>query len=387
MRRKFLLVAFVLTLTTALAAVGFGQSDVVASAAGDKYVVSAKAGGVNFVEGAVMIVRKNGRSGQLLKGDRVEVGDRVVTGENGRAEILLNPGSYVRLDRSTAFQFNTTSLDNLQLRLDNGTAMFEVYAANEFRVVVNVPKAKYTLIETGVYKVEASAGGDSQVAVYKGKAMVGNVAGGEIKGGRTATVADGKLSVAKFDRDNAGEIENWSRSRSKELAKISSRIKRDALRPTLINSFYGRGWSMYDSFGLWVYDPFYGMNCFLPFGFGWSSPYGFGFGRDIWYYNLPWYIYNAPPPVRPTVPGNPQTPDAGTISRPSTRLNPNSNAGSVSRPQQPAAAISRPYQKMGGSAPVRIRPDGGSPMTTSRPGPVYVPVAPAINPGAKSRGQ
>ena len=60
-------------------------------AADDRFVISAKAGGVNFVEGAVGVVRKIGTSGHLIKGETLEIGDRVSTGADGKAEILLNP--------------------------------------------------------------------------------------------------------------------------------------------------------------------------------------------------------------------------------------------------------------------------------------------------------
>ena len=137
------LFSFAAAAVVAVFAVGaYGQSDAAISAAGDKYVISAKAGGVNFVEGSVLVVKQNGRTGKLSKGDRVEVGDRVVTGSDGRVELLMNPGSFVRLDHNSAFRFKTTSLEDLQLLLENGSAMFEVYAANNFRVVVNGPKAK-----------------------------------------------------------------------------------------------------------------------------------------------------------------------------------------------------------------------------------------------------
>ena len=378
------LFSFAAAAVVAVFAVGaYGQSDAATSAAGDKYVISAKAGGVNFVEGSVMIVKQNGRTGKLLKGDRVEVGDRVVTGSDGRVELLMNPGSFVRLDHNSAFRFKTTSLEDLQLLLENGSAMFEVYAANNFRVVVNVPKAKYTLLDTGVYRVDASAQGDSQLRVFRGKAHVGNVAGGEVKAGRSASITSGGLSIAKFDRDEKGSLENWSRSRAKELAKITSNLRRDSVRPMLISSFYGRGWNMYDSFGLWIWDPFYRTHCFMPFGYGWSSPYGFGFGRSLWYFDLPWYIYQNQPAPQP----GPTQPNPGVIARPNTpsAVAPGSpNAGTISRPSTPA------YVKFGGS-------DRPSPMNTgrgdiSRPSaPIYAPApmpAPAPPSAAtKSRGQ
>src|SRR5690242_6239037 len=89
------------------------QSGAVAAAAGDKYVISAKAGGVNFVSGDVGLVRQSGSSGRLLKGDRMEIGDRVSTGTEGKAEVLLNPGSYLRLGPLSAAEFISTDLDDL----------------------------------------------------------------------------------------------------------------------------------------------------------------------------------------------------------------------------------------------------------------------------------
>jgi len=113
----------------------------VASAVGDMYVVSAKAGGVNFIEGKVAIARKNAKSGLLLKGDNVEIGERVLTGENGKAEILLTPGSFLRLNKNSSFQFISTELEDLKLVLTHGSAIMEVFADEQYVVTVRTPKA------------------------------------------------------------------------------------------------------------------------------------------------------------------------------------------------------------------------------------------------------
>src|SRR5688500_15986988 len=130
---------------TSLCMVVHAQDETLSAAAGDKYVISAKAGGVNFVEGAVGVVRKSGKSGVLIKGDVLNVGDRVSTGTDGRAEILLNPGSFLRIGGNSAFEFKTTMLDDLRLSIDRGSAILEVFAAEEFKVAVNTPRAKYLL--------------------------------------------------------------------------------------------------------------------------------------------------------------------------------------------------------------------------------------------------
>lgn len=271
------------------------QGDALGAAAGDRYVISAKAGGVNYVSGSVAIIRTAGKSGLLLKGDKVEVGDRISTGADGRAEILLNPGSYLRLGPLSAFEFKTTDLDDLQIALDSGSAMFEVFATEDFAVTVRTPQTEFKLIDSGVYRIDARADGTGKIAVWKGKAQVGDDENARVKSGREAVMVGAQASINKFDRDEKDELEQWSKDRAKELAKITDDLQRDDVRTALMRSYLGRRWNMYDSFGLWVWDPFRRMNCFLPFGWGWGSPYGYGFGHSIWYYNLPPVVYNPPP--------------------------------------------------------------------------------------------
>ena len=144
------------------------ERELAVAAAGDKYVISAKAGGVNYVEGAVAVVRKAGTSGYLMRRDEIQIGDRVSTGADGKAEILLNPGSYLRVGPNTAFEFISTSLDDVRIRVDSGSAIFEVYAADEFSVAVITPKTMFDLIESGVYRIDVLTQG--QVGSRFGKA-------------------------------------------------------------------------------------------------------------------------------------------------------------------------------------------------------------------------
>jgi len=281
--------ALFLTVTT-LAFSALAQKETI-GAAGDKYVISAKAGGVNFVEGTVSVVRSPGKSGSLLKGDRLAIADRVSTGSDGRAEILLNPGSYLRLGVDSEFEFRTTSLDDLRLRLNAGSAMLEVFADEEFTVTIETPKTKFNLVDSGIYRVDVSEAGEGKIAVWKGRATVGDSQNAVVKGGREGSFAGDEVAIAKFDRDDKDALELWSKGRAKELAKISNKLKSDNLRSSLMGSYLDRRWNMYSSFGLWVFDPFWRSYCFLPFGNSWSSPYGYGFGQNIWYYNLPIRIY------------------------------------------------------------------------------------------------
>jgi hypothetical protein len=274
------------------------NSNQTVSSTKDLYVISAKAGGVNFIEGEVSVAGKNKKGGYLLKGDSVLVGDKVSTGANGKAEILLNPGSYVRLAENSSFEFLTTSLDDLQLKLNGGSAMFEVIADDEFKIIVKTPKADFSLVSSGVYRVSVLTDGSGKIAVWKGLARIENYfEQTDIKAGREAVVNSGKAAIAKFDRDEQDALENWSKTRAKDLAKVNSRLQRPDLRNGLISSFTSSRWNMYNSFGLWIFDRSFGSYCFLPFGYGWSSPYGYSYGRDLWDFRLPPVIYNQPPPI------------------------------------------------------------------------------------------
>lgn len=279
-----------------------GQGNV-KTVARSEYVISAKAGGVNLVEGTVGIVRRSGGGGRLIKGDRAEVGDRISTGADGRAEVLLNPGSFLRLGGDSAFEFRSTALEDLRLRLDGGSAIFEVFAGEDFEVSVSTPKAQFLLIETGVYRIDVRPSGEARLEVWKGRARVDS-SSDIVKGGRVAITGPGGSSIAKFDRDEMDALDSWSKLRGKELAKVTSRLKDRNVRTALMTSFIGRSWNVFGSFGLWVFDRAYGGFVFLPFGYGWNSPYGYGYACYLGWYDLPRVVWNPPPPP-PSTGGGP----------------------------------------------------------------------------------
>ncbi len=311
--------AFAGFLAITFLAVGvFAQSETISAALGDKYVISAKAGGVNLVEGTAGVVRETGTSGLLIKGDKLEVGDRVSTGADGRAEILLNPGSYLRIGGNTAFEFKSTALDDLTILVDRGSAILEIFASNDFTVQLHTGDSNFSLIQTGIYRVDVVEG-KSTLTVWKGRAETAD--GSDVRRGREAVVANGDVSLSKFDRGDRDALETWSKQRSKELAKMTSSLKPRDFRDPLISAFRGYGFNLYDSFGLWVYNPFVGSYCFLPFGRGWSSPYGYWYNYDIWSYRLPWRYFVPPTSgggnggtVNPTTPVPSET-RQGTRSR------------------------------------------------------------------------
>lgn len=321
------------------------QDDRRVNAASSLYLISAKAGAVNFVSGDVTLERNDAKKTKLLKGDNVEVGEKISTQGDGKAEILLNPGSYVRIAGDSEFEFVTTSLDDLQLKINRGSAIFEVIADKDFSIKVFTPNSKFYLITVGVFRVDVTENSAGKIFVWKGKAQLDDAKGTIVKGGKTATVTNNLAAVEKFDRDNKNEFDNWSKDRAKEIAKINERLQRRAMSQALTNSFNNNIWSASTGYGLWVHDPFSRSFCFLPFGSRWRSPYGFGYNQSIWNYNPPPQVI-APMYQNPNLnnPNNPQPPMNPPSNNPT---NPIGNAGNPTYqpPQstpQPAPSYQRP---------------------------------------------
>ncbi len=286
MNRNIFTSIFVVLILAASSVAVFAQST--RSATADKYIISARAGGVNYIQGSVAISRGDGSGGYLLRGDRLEIGDRVSTGTAAKAEILLNPGSYMRVGGNSEFQFLTTALDDLQIKLNNGSAIFEVFATDDFRVSVITPKGHVSMIESGVYRVDVRPDGNATVAVTEGKAQLGDSKTTIVRSGRVGAIGN-SIAISKFDRGKRDEMDEWSRSRAKDLAKVTASLKQKDIRDSLISSFNNDRWGMYDSFGLWIYNPYFGAYSFLPFGNRWYSPYGYGFGWGMDWRTIPWW--------------------------------------------------------------------------------------------------
>lgn len=270
--------------------------------AADKYRISATAGMINYSEGLTSVTHPDETTGTLIIGDSLKTGDRVVTSAGGLAEVLLNPGSYLRLGSESEFSFRSTSLDDLRLDIHRGSAILEVFASNQFKVTAFTPKGRVTIVNTGVYRIDVGADGNGLVSVIEGKAVVGERNIALIKDGQTGTLNGGTVTIGKFDKGKRDSLASWSRSRSKDLAKMASAFNARNTRPllvsSLIDSFSVGSWGRSGTMGVWVWDPVSRTCIFLPYYSNWSTPYGYGYRACMCNYYLPPSIRPIDPPTR-----------------------------------------------------------------------------------------
>lgn len=262
----------------------------------EQYVISAKAGGVNSVSGDVLLKRRGETQWQSLKQqDELDSGDVLRTGANGRVEILLNPGSYVRAGENSEVELTNSSIDMLQLKLVKGSAIVEVAGADEARTLIEIatPQTKVVIDRKGLYRLNLLGNNATEVLVRKGRATVGGYSSltSELKDGKKIVVTGGSSVVEKFDKKQQDSFDVWSEQRAETLIAANRRLSERTIASSYTNyRSNGFGWrrGYGSSMGLWIYDPFLRGRTFLPFYSGWSSPYGRGNSQG---FGFPWHAH------------------------------------------------------------------------------------------------
>ena len=249
----------------------------------ERFEISAKAGGVNAVTGRVRVIREGQQPQVLTSTDNLTAGETVTTASSSNAEILLNPGSYFRLGESSEFQFEDISLDHLRLRLMKGSAIIEAtgVADMDLGIKIATEHGEFTIVRSGVYRVDVRPG-FAEMAVRKGRASFGPNKTDIIKGGKVVTLTNGVAAVAKLNKTKDA-FDAWSKGRAELLAQANARLMNRTFHGYL-SSF--SGWDSWfwgpQRFGVWTYSARAGCYTFLPFYYGWSSPYGHGYGNYYW---------------------------------------------------------------------------------------------------------
>src|SRR3981081_1691775 len=275
---RFKALIFMLSLAT-LSATAFGQN-----------ANSASPGTLNYVEGQASIEGRS-LSSQSVGNTKLEAGQVLATA-NGKAEILLTPGIFLRLGDDSTVRMVSTDLTHTEVRLDQGRADVEVdqiYSQNT--ILVDLKNGQTQLLKNGLYAFDA---GNSPVRVFDGKAAVyaganlqANVKPIDVKGGHQLVLNGDLVKPQGFNKDQAkaDPLYKWSSLRSNYLGQANLNLAEEYAG---YSGFYP-GW--YWAGGPYGYTLLPGGGLFWsPFGYGFYSPYyirggGFiygGYGRGFY---------------------------------------------------------------------------------------------------------
>ena len=236
-------------------------------------------GTLNYVEGNASIGDQSLNS-QSIGSAELQPGQSLVTG-NGKAEVLLTPGVFLRLGDDSSVKLISPSLTNTRVALEKGEAMVEVdelYPENNLQIAEDGVNTR--LEKTGLYAFDAD---HAQVRVFDGKA-VAQVDDHKVtlKGGRELALnTDQPYKAQKFDKKQYEQTDlyQWSSLRSSYLAEANE----NAARTYVVNGWYGPGWAGAG----WYWSPWFSAYTFIPGGGVFYNPFGWGFYSPVWAYRAP----------------------------------------------------------------------------------------------------
>ncbi|HEY7183018.1 MAG TPA: FecR domain-containing protein [Blastocatellia bacterium] len=259
-----------------------------------QYLISTKAGFVNRVEGQVYILRADSEDGEKARaslGTQMRDGDRLIVGDKGFAETLLNPGSYLRLSENAEIRAASIDLNSVRFELIKGSVIVEIGQIDKKTPIeLMTPNGVLTIAKAGLYRIDVKEA-STQVAVRQGEIQIGTRSDlaardlPKIKSGKVATLTGSDQSVqsdvAKLDKDAIDKFDMWSFDRAQALTAANVKALSRSGSGALTSG--------------WYYDPFFNFYTFVPTHSWFSSPYGFGFFnnyRDSYAYT-PYYYYPA----------------------------------------------------------------------------------------------
>jgi hypothetical protein len=230
---------------------------------------SAQPGTLNYIEGHATIGDQQ-LNAKSVGSVTLEAGQSLST-TDGRAEILLTPGVFLRLDNNSTVKMVTPNLTKTQLELEKGRATVEV---NDLRKQNNIQilegGAATRLVKPGLYEFDANK---NQVLVFDGKARVDEAGkDADLKGGRELAINHGDWTTPdKFKKkSDEDDFYKWSSLRSGYLAEAN--MNAGGLYSP---GFYGWGWNPF--YSSYTFMPGYGM-FYSPFGWGFYPPIYGGYG-------------------------------------------------------------------------------------------------------------
>jgi hypothetical protein len=188
-----------------------------------QYAISAMAGYIHHTEGEVWLGDR-AIAPKATDFEHVLEGRRLRTGK-GRAEILLVPGSFVRLGESSEIEMVSSGLTSATLRLVSGAMVVDLQTLYEKDSIgIEVGEREVRFRKTGLYRIDAAS---LTVRVLDGRARVTGPAGEEVdlKGGQELALGDAashKLAEAPNDL-----LDAWNSERHEQLTVLAERVRKE----------------------------------------------------------------------------------------------------------------------------------------------------------------
>ncbi|MDH5466841.1 MAG: FecR family protein, partial [Candidatus Aminicenantes bacterium] len=152
-------------------------------------------------------------------------GDRLGT-TDGRAEIYLGKGNYIRLDKETKIDFMNlpkSGYDLVRVRIWAGNAYFSVRTLEEEKnIEIHTSDVSVYVLDAGLYRIDVRQNRETEIFVFEGMVEAAGETGSVlIKDGQRLEVSNARFTSRPSDFINVADdgFDRWSTSRESAIRK------------------------------------------------------------------------------------------------------------------------------------------------------------------------
>jgi len=186
----------------------------------------------NAVKGDVSYQRGDGKF-PLESGIKLEQGDFIRSGKGSCAELLLQPGNFLRVGADTELELFSDEHDKMRLKLNKGSIVIELlsrdnagfsrYLIDEATELIRVitSDAEVFINRPGIFRI--NAGLQTEVVAREGEAAIN---GFRVKKKRRAVTANQSVTVSEIDTKIEDDFDTWSRERARQLVQANKSLKK-----------------------------------------------------------------------------------------------------------------------------------------------------------------
>ena len=192
----------------------------------------------NAVKGEAFYQRGEGKF-DLEPGLKLQEGDFIKTETNSYAELLLQPGNYLRLAGESELQIFSDPHDKMRLKLNRGSISLEILSkegedsfdfyeslSQTYHIIrVITPNAEVFITRPGIFRINSFGAGRTDVIVRDGEAAIN---GRRIREKRNGTASSAGVTIVDMDSKVEDSFDQWGRERADALIQANRLLKREA---------------------------------------------------------------------------------------------------------------------------------------------------------------
>jgi hypothetical protein len=257
---------------------------------------------LSMIQGDVSVQR--GDSGDWVAATvntPLEPGDRVSTGNGGRAEVQLDYANVIRLDENSTIKITDLTRTHIQVQVGQGLVEYSVFKNSQTDAEIDTPNSAVHPLRDGDYRIQVNGDSDSQLIVRSGQAEVSEPQGStRIESGQMIDVqGTDDPQYQTLDASPKDDFDKWNENRDRTIQDAQSWQHTDRYYTGTQDldghghwenvPDYGQvwvpdqdsGWAPYRN-GHWVWEPYYGWTWVSYEPWGWA-PYHYG----------RWFVYGG----------------------------------------------------------------------------------------------